>query len=128
MATRPVTESAARAQSARILRALVYAAKADGHIDASEEASIREQVGRLGLGEEGQELIGQMIAEQPDPAEVAKGVTDAEEALELFTISAAVSNPDTFMEKAYIDGLAKALSIPDDVRNELMIKLHPVAV
>ena len=124
--TYAVTDNAARARAERLLRALVYAAKADGHIDETESGAIREQFGKLDLGKDGG-LLEQVLAEQPDPAVVAKGVSNAEEALELFTVSASAATPDTFMEKAYMDGLAKALNIPDDVRTELVSKLHPAA-
>ncbi len=54
-----------------VLRALVYAARADGSIDSQEEASINEQVQKLGLGQDAQEIVNQALSEQMDPGRIA---------------------------------------------------------
>lgn len=108
----------------RTIRALVYAAKADGHIDDRERAAITDQVRKLNLGQEVQTMLHEAMDEPLEPARIAQGVTDPREAASLFALSCAVANPDNFMERSYIDGLATALRIPDNVKTAIESRLH----
>ena len=56
------------------------------------------------------------IAQPLDPAVIAKDVHTEEEALEVYLISCAVIDVDHFMERSYLDALAQALNIPEDVK------------
>ncbi|MCC8189881.1 MAG: DUF533 domain-containing protein [Planctomycetes bacterium] len=103
----------------RLIRSLVYAARADGHIDSKEKAAIGQQLQTLNLGRQGQELVEKAMNEPLDPSIIAQGVRDPEEALQIYTLSRAAVDPDNFMEKAYLDGLAQALRIPEDVRDQI---------
>lgn len=103
----------------RMIRALIFAAKSDGHIDADEQAAINSQIRTLNLGSEGEALIQKAMNEPLDPNLVANGVNNAQEALQIYALSNAVIDTDQFMERAYLDGLAKALRIPDDVRAQV---------
>lgn len=113
------TQSTPDAQAERMIRALVFAAKADGHIDADEQAAINNQIRSLNIGPEGEALVQKAMNEPLDPNLVANGVRDPQEALQIYTLSNAVIDTDQFMERAYLDGLAKALGIPDDVRAQV---------
>ena len=103
----------------RLVRALIFAAKCDGHIDAEEEQNINREVEKLNLGSDGDALVKKILAEPIDPNSLARSVESPEEALELYALSCAVISIDTFMERNYLDALAKALQIPDDVKDEL---------
>ena len=116
----PASPADLDARSLRLVRALIFAARSDGHVDDAEEKAIRDEVGKLGLGAEGEALIRKTLAEPLDPAGIAAGVTGEDEALEIFTLSRAVIDPDQFMEQNYLQALAKALHIPDDVRDQIM--------
>ena len=118
-----VTPSPPDERARRIIRAIVYAAKSDGHIDDDEKSNIATQLKTLNIGEEGERLVHEAMDETLDPATIAKGVKTADEALEIFTISCAVLNVDQFMERSYLDALARALTIPDDVRDDLIAKI-----
>ncbi|MDL2313429.1 tellurite resistance TerB family protein [Desulfovibrio sp. OttesenSCG-928-C14] len=107
----------ARAQ--RLIRAMVFAAKSDGHIDAKEQAAIQSQMQKLEIGPEARDFIARTMSEPLDPALVADGVKTTEEALEIYTLSCAAIDIDHFMERSYLDALAKALHIPDDVKTDL---------
>jgi Uncharacterized protein conserved in bacteria len=103
----------------RLLRAIVYAAKADGHIDDREQAAINSQLQKLNLGPEGKQLVQQAMDEPLDPNKVAYGVQDQQEAMQLYVLSRLLTNADQFMEKSYLDALATALNISPDARNAL---------
>lgn len=118
------TAAKPEARAARLLRALVFAAKADGHIDADEQAAINDQLDKLNLGPEGRTLIQQAIDAPLDPNLVAQGVADGQEAIQLYALSAAVTNADQFMEKSYLDALATALRIPADVKTAVEAKIR----
>lgn len=118
------TASAPAERAARMIRAMIFAAKADGHIDEDEKTKILAQIKNMNLGQQGQEIVNAAMAEPLDAAAIAKGVTDEEEALQLFTLSCAAINVDNYMEKNYVDSLAKSLHIPDDIKNDLMARLQ----
>ncbi|MCC8194622.1 MAG: DUF533 domain-containing protein [Deltaproteobacteria bacterium] len=119
-----VTPSAPDERARRIVRAIVYAAKSDGHIDEEEKRNIEAQMKNLNLGPDGEKLVREAMDETLDPARIAEGVKTPDEALEVFTVSCAVLNVDQFMERSYLDALAKALNIPDDVRDEIVAKIR----
>ena len=83
----------------RLILALVFAAKSDGHIDAKERV-----------------LIEQAIEQPLDPQRLATGVRNEEEALEIYFLSCAAIDIDHFMERSYLNALGDALKIPQDVR------------
>ena len=110
----PVNERAKR-----LIRALVFAAKSDGHIDDGELQAIHQKVKELSLGEDTEQLIKQAIDQPLDPAAMAQGIQNEDEALEVYVVSRSVIDVDQFMESNYLDALAKALNIPDNVKKEI---------
>ena len=119
-----VAAAAPRDRAARVIRALVYAAKSDGHIDAAEQAAIDDQLRKLNVGPEGQALVRQVVSEPLDPGMIANGVQDGQEALQLYVLSSVVSRSDHFMERNYLDALAKALRLPPDVKESVDAKVR----
>ncbi len=111
-------------RAARLLRALVFAAKSDGHIDSAEQAAVNDQLSKLNLGQQGRALVEQAMAEPLDPNRIANGVRDGQEAIQLYALSYAVTNADQFMERSYLDGLAAALRIPPNVKADIEAKLR----
>ncbi|MCU5775880.1 DUF533 domain-containing protein [Erwiniaceae bacterium BAC15a-03b] len=111
------SESPVDARAARLLTALVFAAKSDGHIDGEERKSIEQNVHQLGLGAQGEKLIQQAIDQPLDPQLLARDIKNEEEALELYFLSNAVIDVDHFMERSYLQALGDALKIPQDVRD-----------
>lgn len=100
----------------RLILALVFAAKSDGHIDDKERAAIDHQLREAGVEEQGRVLIEQAIAQPLDPQRIARGVRNEEEALEIYFLSCAAIDIDHFMERSYLNALGDALKIPQDVR------------
>ncbi|MGP3593260.1 tellurite resistance TerB family protein [Vagococcus sp. WN89Y] len=101
----------------RLILALVFAAKSDGHIDDQERAAIEQQLRDAGVEEQGRALIAQAIEQPLDPQRLAQGVQNEEEALELYFLSCAAIDIDHFMERSYLNALGDALNIPQDVRD-----------
>lgn len=121
------TQSDPKAHAERLVRALVYAAKSDGHIDDQERAAITKQVQQLGLAQDEIDLVQKAIDEPLDPKLVAKGVKNADEALQIFTLSCAAVDIDSQQERMYLDELAAALNIPADVKTDIENKIQQPA-
>lgn len=101
----------------RLILALVFAAKSDGHIDDKERAVIDQQLREAGVEAQGRQLVEKAIAQPLDPQRLAKDVRNEEEALELYFLSCAAIDVDHFMERSYLNALGDALAIPQEVRD-----------
>ncbi|WP_154955277.1 tellurite resistance TerB family protein [Klebsiella grimontii] len=107
------------ARSERLIMALVFAAKSDGHIDDRERANIEEQLRAANVDVQGRVLIDRALAQHLDPQSLAHGISSEQEALEVYYISCAVIDIDHFMERSYLNALGEALKLPQDVREEI---------
>ncbi len=103
----------------RLILALVFAAKSDGHIDDEERQAIDQHLRDAGIEDEGRAFVEQALDQPLDPARLAEGIQNEEEALELYFLSCAAINADHFMERSYLNALGDALGIPDDVRADV---------
>jgi len=101
----------------RLVTALVFAAKSDGHIDDRERAAIEQNIHEAGYGTQAEALIQQAMNRPLDPHWLAADVKNEEEALELYFLSCAAIDVDHFMERSYLSALGDALKIPQDVRD-----------
>ncbi|AUJ81205.1 DUF533 domain-containing protein [Enterobacter cancerogenus] len=100
----------------RLILALVFAAKSDGHIDDQERTAIEQQLSEAGVEAQGRALVAKAIEQPLDPQRLAQSVKNEEEALELYFLSCAAIDIDHFMERSYLNALGDALKIPQDVR------------
>ena len=100
----------------RLIMALVFAAKSDGHIDDKERQAIEQQLRDAGIEGPGRTLIQEAIEQPLDPKRLAQDVKNEEEALELYFLSCAAIDIDHFMERIYLNALGDELKIPQDVR------------
>ncbi|KGT86556.1 membrane protein [Erwinia typographi] len=103
----------------RLVQALVFAAKSDGHIDSQERQAINEHIHQAGLGAEAEKLIQRAIDMPLDPQQLARDVKNEEEALEVYFLSNLVIDVDHFMERSYLQALGDELKIPQDVRDSM---------
>lgn len=119
MAKEPTIEHRAE----NLLRALVYAVKADGKIDRAEEQAINEQVQKMGIGRQAQEMVNQFMKEPLDPRNIAQNITSSDEALNIYALSCAITQMDNPAERQYLDALANSMQIPMPVRQELVRRI-----
>lgn len=112
MASQPTGEN----RAINLLRALVYAAKADGKIDDREKAMLTQQIQKSGIGPQAQQYVNEFLSEDLDPNKIARNITSPEEALQIYALSCAITNMDQFMERNYLTALAQALRIPENAR------------
>ncbi len=106
--------------SRAVLKALIAAAKSDGHIDARERAMIEEKLASLADDPALRSWIDQEVARPLDPADVAAAAAGSlEVASEMYLVSALAVDDDSFMERAYLDALATQLKLPAELRVQL---------
>lgn len=97
-----------------MLRAMVYTARADGHIDATEQGRILKLVEQLCPGRDMSAVMNGLMSEPIDPARLATEVRSSEQAEDLCRLSCLIVDVDHFMERSYLDGLAGALHLSQD--------------
>jgi len=110
---------AADQRSLILLRAMIAAAKADGHIDEAEMTRIREEMGKLGLGESATAFLGEEIRKPLDIGEVVAGVTDPEMAAEVYLVSRLVIDVENLDEQQWLEKLKAALPVDAALLDEL---------
>lgn len=118
----PSPEAALHSEA--ILRALVGAAKADGHIDDRERGVIEGEFARLNPDREVQQWLHAELAKPLDPAEVARAATTPEMAAEMYLASLLAADEQSFMERAYLDELARQLKLDDALRRRLELEVQ----
>lgn len=101
----------AEQHSQAILKALVAAAKADGHVDAREREVIEGEFARIHQDDTVQAWLRNELEKPLDPAEVARAGTTPEIASEMYLASLLVADEQNFMERAYLDELARQLKL-----------------
>jgi len=96
-----------------VLRAMIAAARADGHIDDAERRHIADRLKLSGIGGEAEQFL---LAELEKPVDldaiVAAARTEAQRA-EIYTASRLTIEPQTRAERGYLDMLAGRLGLPD---------------
>ncbi|MFP2050296.1 tellurite resistance TerB family protein [Escherichia coli] len=100
----------------RLILALVFAAKSDGHIDAKERAAIDLQLREAGVEEKGRVLIEQAIDNRWIHNAWLPGSAMKKRRWKSISLSCAAIDIDHFMERSYLNALGDALKIPQDVR------------
>lgn len=106
----------------RLLQAMVAAAKADGHVDERERGLIAQGLQQAGAAPELQRWLEAELAKPLDPLQVASAVDSPELASEVYLLSRTVIEQPTFMEQAYLDGLAQALALEPGLRQRLDVQ------
>jgi len=109
----------ANKRSRILLRAMIAAAKSDGHINQKELAAIGEQIVKLNLSSEVADLLKEEIEKPLDVKDIAALAENSAIAVEIYLVSAVVIDRENSMEKAYLAELAKAMKLPDELVAQL---------
>jgi uncharacterized membrane protein YebE (DUF533 family) len=96
-----------------LVRAMIAAANADGHIDEDERKKIGEKLTLSGMGAEAEQFLMAEIAKPHSIDELVNAVQTDAQKLELYTASRLTIDPDTRVERGYLDLLAGRLKLPD---------------
>jgi uncharacterized membrane protein YebE (DUF533 family) len=102
-----------------LVRAMVGAAKADGHIDATEQRRLFAEVERIGLDAESKAYVFDLLTHDVDLDGLARAVGTPEQGAELYLAARLAIDPDQPAERAFLDGLAARLKLPAELRATL---------
>ncbi|MEH3022723.1 MAG: tellurite resistance TerB family protein [Pseudomonas oryzihabitans] len=114
-----VSEHEAEAHGRAVLIALIAAAKADGHVDAQERQAIEAEMAKLDNDPELRSWLQRELEQPLDPAKVAAAAETPEMAAEMYLASLMLIDDQQYMEKAYLDELARQLRLEPGLRAEL---------
>lgn len=96
-----------------LVRAMISAAKADGHIDDDERKKIADKIGLAGLDSDAEQFLVRELEKPLNIDELAALAVTEEQKVELYTASRLTISPDTRAERGYLDMLAGRLGLPD---------------
>lgn len=107
------------ATSKLIIRAMVYAARADGNIDTTERNRMSTIIGQMIPGQDVSSIINQFEQETLNPVTLSKEITNPEQGEDVYRLSCMVIDIDHFMERGYLDELGKNLGLTPELMSKL---------
>jgi uncharacterized membrane protein YebE (DUF533 family) len=116
----PVQHADRQTLGRNLLRAMIAAAKADGHIDNTEQANIFAQMDKLNVSADDKVFVMDELRRPLDVDAVASAARTPEEAAEIYTVSLLAIDVDNPSERAYLSLLAARLNLED----KLVAHLH----
>ena len=105
--------------SRAMLKALISAAKADGHMDERERGLVHAEMQRIEADGATRAWVDAELARPVEPADVAALATGPEMAAEIYLASLLVVDQTSTMERAYLDALAKELRLAPTLKTDL---------
>jgi len=118
-----LAESEANTRSEAIVKAMISAAKSDGHVDNEEQKLISAKIEGLGMD---QEITSFLMKELNKPVNIAEVVATAdtpETAAEIYLASTMVVDLNAPKERKYMDSLAAGLGLDAELVKELESKV-----
>ena len=102
-----------------LVRAMIAAAKADGHIDADEREKIAGRLSEAELGAEAEQFVNEELAKPVDIDALVAAAKTEEQRVEIYTASRLAIDPETRAERGYLDHLAGRLQLPDALIDQI---------
>jgi uncharacterized membrane protein YebE (DUF533 family) len=109
----PAQPAEQQSLSRHLLRAMIAAAKSDGHIDAKEQAAIFSEMDKLPLSADDKAFVMDELRKPLDVDSVARAAATPEEAASIYTASLLAIDVDNASERAYLGLLAARLNLED---------------
>jgi len=115
----------AATRGAILLRSMITAANADGHIGADEQHKINDLIGKLGLDDD---VVSAINHAQSDPAAIVADVQSMQVAAEVYLASLMVLDQRREADRKYLDHLAHLLELPLDLAASIEAQSQSVEV
>ncbi|MBD9509829.1 tellurite resistance TerB family protein [Ensifer sp. ENS10] len=96
-----------------LVRAMIAASRADGHIDEAERQHIMDKLSVSGLSADAAAFLDNELANPVDIDAIVGAAKTEEERVEVYTASRLTIEPETRAERGYLDLLAGRLGLPD---------------
>ncbi len=110
-----LAEPEAQQRSESVLRAMITAARADGHIDSKEMDAITQEISALGLEQDVSRFLLDEMNKPVDAERIAGFVDSPEAGAELYIASAMVIDQSDAAGRDYLGHLAAALGLSPSV-------------
>ena len=115
----PATKAEEESLSRSLIRAMIAAAKADGHVSDAERGRISENLAALELSATDRAFVEQELAKPLDVDAVARGASCPEQAAEIYAASLLVIDPNGAAERGYLAMLAARLNLDPELLRHL---------
>lgn len=102
-----------------LVKTMISAANADGHIDESEQSRIFAALEELKVSESVKSMIIDLVRYPESPEVLARDAKGLEQSSELYLMACFTIDIDTPEERTYLKRLANALSLPEDLTLQL---------
>jgi uncharacterized membrane protein YebE (DUF533 family) len=107
------------AQDRVLLKAMIAAAKSDGHLDDRERELVEAELQRSEADAATRSWFEAELRRPVEPADVAAGATTPELAAEVYLASLLVVDETSTMERAYLEALARELRLDTGLKARL---------
>lgn len=95
-----------------LIKAMIAAANADGHIGAEEHKQIFDAANRAGFDADAKAFLFDALSNPPSIRQIASMASGMEQAAELYLAARLAIEPDHPSEKAFLESLASAMNLP----------------
>ena len=95
-----------------LIKAMIAAANADGHIGPEEHKQIFDAANRAGFDADAKAFIFDALANPPSVRQIASMASGMEQSAELYLAARLAIDPDDASEKAFLEALAHAMNLP----------------
>jgi len=106
----------------KLIKAMIAAAKADGHIDAAEQQRIFQAVAQMNISNEMKSTVFDLLNHPISLNEIVLGVHDTGQKSELFLAACLVSDPLLPSVRIYLDQMAEALVLPEKLKQQILLQ------
>jgi uncharacterized membrane protein YebE (DUF533 family) len=114
---------ALQSRSVNLVRAMIAAARADGHIDANEKQAILKQMGDQQLPDDVLEFLRTEIESDVDVSTLAALAASPREAAEMYLVARIVIDKTVPVEEQWLNSFAVALELSDEVVADMEAQL-----
>ena len=104
----------------KLIKAMIAASKADGHIDAEEQQRIFQAVAQMNISNEMKSTVFDLLNHPISIDEIVLGVHDTGQKSELFLAACLVSDPHLPSVKVCLDQMADALALPEKLKHQIL--------
>jgi uncharacterized membrane protein YebE (DUF533 family) len=111
-----------------LVRAMIAAARADGHIDDEERQKIGARLSLSGVGPEAERFMMEELEKPVDLDALVTAAATDEQKVELYTASRLAIEPDNRTERGYLDMLAGRLGLADALVDHIEATVSSVKV
>ena len=102
-----------------LVRAMIQAAKADGHVDDKERKLISNKINESGIDQKTAEFLMEELEKPVDIDALLSNVNTDEQKTEIYVASRMTLDPNKPKNREYLDNLLAKLNLPDSLKRHI---------